>query len=289
MDDRNHDTWSDLQAFKSRQNSLREKFERRKKEREDILANSTTTGTDKVRQPTTTQTSVDSSNELYRSRATNSCNNSNKSSVVNSICTAITKNVANDQHDRDNHFRSEQLSSSSLIGHFSTATTSCHKFISDLKPTETIKDAVGLSTTNNENFSRESFQTAKSINDHRLPMNSILIDEIERKLLQCLCDSALKLPIDSQLLLTAIRKSIHLEKSAHLVVVNLLEKFVHQGWIQIVQDSLTTDGEMCVVVSSADQSKLIQFGQQSNANDRQKDCQEENISTKSTQRLVNCV
>lgn len=37
------DTWEDLQAVKSKRNSLREKLEKRKKERQDILGTTTLT------------------------------------------------------------------------------------------------------------------------------------------------------------------------------------------------------------------------------------------------------
>lgn len=61
--------------------------------------------------------------------------------------------------------------------------------------------------------------------------NIIDREEVENKLLSCLCDAALKLPVDSRCLLAAIRKFINLEKSDHLMIVNLLEKFAHQGKI----------------------------------------------------------
>ena len=38
------DTWSDIQALKSRQNSMRERLARRKKEREGLVANITGSG-----------------------------------------------------------------------------------------------------------------------------------------------------------------------------------------------------------------------------------------------------
>ena len=87
-------------------------------------------------------------------------------------------------------------------------------------------------------------------------------EEVENKLLSCLCDAALKLPVDSRCLLAAIRKFITLEKSDHLMIVNLLEKFAHQGLITTINDSFTSDGEACIIVSSADHSKLIQFAQE---------------------------
>lgn len=90
---------------------------------------------------------------------------------------------------------------------------------------------------------------------------TIAAEEVENKLLGCLCDAALKLPVDSRCLLAAIRKFINLEKSDHLMIANLLEKFAHQGLITTINDSLTSDGETCIIVSSADHSKLIQFAQ----------------------------
>lgn len=97
-------------------------------------------------------------------------------------------------------------------------------------------------------------------------ISTIDAEEVENKLLSCLCDAALKLPVDSRCLLAAIRKFITLEKSDHLMIVNLLEKFAHQGLITTIKDSLTSDGETCIIVSSADHSKLIQFAQEAVVN-----------------------
>lgn len=161
MDDRNQDTWSDLQAFKSRQNSLRVKLQRRKKQREHIVLGL-----------------VD--NEPVAERKENAA-------IVSRI-DCIT------EADR------------------------C----------------------------------------------SISIAQIEAKLLHGLCDAALKLPVDSRLLLTGIRKTFDsIEKTDHSMIVNLLEKFAHQGLIEVIKDSFTTDGETCIIVSTADHSKLIEFSQQS--------------------------
>jgi mRNA (2'-O-methyladenosine-N6-)-methyltransferase len=184
MDDRNQDTWSDLQAFKSRQNSLRVKLERRKKQREHIVSGFDT--------------------------------------------------------EPSGH---KENSGAVLLSNHLDAT-------------------IVVASNGEEEAERESRLTA----DHRLS-NGISIGQIEGKLLQCLCDAALNLPLDSRLLLSGIRKTIEgIEKTDHSVIVNLLEKFAHQGLIGVIKDSFTTDGETCMIVSSADHSKLIQFAEQPFAN-----------------------
>lgn len=122
----------------------------------------------------------------------------------------------------------------------------------------------GISSTHSS-ASQLNSSTVSSLSNHQSSTQSnviselINVEEVESKLLSCLCDAALKLPIDSRSLLAAIRKFITLEKSDHLMIVNLLEKFAHQGLINIINDSFTSDGETCIIVSSADHSKLIQF------------------------------
>ena len=134
-------------------------------------------------------------------------------------------------------------SSSSLSSQINSSSTAHHHFQS--------------STLNKDLNSDASFTTTTTT------LSSLInVEEVENKLLSCLCDAALKLPVDSRCLLAAIRKFLNLEKSDHLMIVNLLEKFEHQGLITTINDSSTSDGETCTIVSSADHSKLIQFAQE---------------------------
>lgn len=137
------------------------------------------------------------------------------------------------------------------------------------KELEDLVSGISTSTAHHSSTNSQLNASTASSNHHQASSNSALqspsfessinAEEVENKLLGCLCDAALKLPVDSRSLLAAIRKFINLEKSDHLMIVNLLEKFAHQGLITTINDSFTSDGETCIIVSSADHSKLIQF------------------------------
>jgi mRNA (2'-O-methyladenosine-N6-)-methyltransferase len=147
-----NDTWSDLQAFKRRQTSLREKMQRRKKEREDLLMGSQS----------------NSSSQSLQTLQTNQ----------NSIQTSI---------------------------------------------------------------------------------NQINCEEIERKLLQYLCDQNIKLPIDSNLLTTYVSKSCNIAENCHQLVKNLLQKFSLQDLI-VVKEGLKSETDIYLIITSLDHLKLISFG-----------------------------
>ncbi|RWS04063.1 N6-adenosine-methyltransferase subunit-like protein [Dinothrombium tinctorium] len=167
MCEKSSDTWSDIQAFKSRQISLREKRERRKKEREDIVLG-----------------------------------------IVCSQDSSISQTTSNLQNV-------------------------------DLNKSES-----------------EITETNKLIN----------IESVERKLLQCLCDVALKIPIDSRSLFTFVKKALNADESCdHKTIDSLLQKFALQGLITTVNDSFTTEGETCTIVSTVDHSKLIAFAHEVDA------------------------
>ena len=150
-----NDTWSDLQAFRERQSTFREKFQRRKREREGLVAS----------------------------------------------ITSSSKNQLN--------ISASQCSNSSL-------TPTCS----------------GL--------------------------NKINIEQLEQKLLQYLCDAALKLPIDSSTLMTNLSKSNQFEDNGHALIKSLLQKFSFQELI-VVEEILNSESESILVISSADHSKLITF------------------------------
>lgn len=76
---------------------------------------------------------------------------------------------------------------------------------------------------------------------------------IEYKLLLCLCD-AINLPTDSRNLVSTIVKSLH-KDVPHVIVENLLQKFATQELITI-NESFTPEGKSCLVVSSAEHTKL---------------------------------
>ncbi|KAG8201558.1 hypothetical protein JTE90_011232 [Oedothorax gibbosus] len=76
---------------------------------------------------------------------------------------------------------------------------------------------------------------------------------VEYKLLLCLCD-AINLPTDSQNLVSTIIKSLD-KDVPHLIVENLLQKFATQELITI-NESFTPEGKNCLVVSSAEHTKL---------------------------------
>ncbi|CAL1265656.1 unnamed protein product [Larinioides sclopetarius] len=76
---------------------------------------------------------------------------------------------------------------------------------------------------------------------------------IEHKLLLCLCD-AINLPTDSRNLVNMIVKSLNKEVS-HVVVGNLLQKFAAQELITVTE-SYTNEGKKCILVSSAEHTKL---------------------------------
>ncbi|XP_015929155.1 N(6)-adenosine-methyltransferase catalytic subunit METTL3 isoform X1 [Parasteatoda tepidariorum] len=76
---------------------------------------------------------------------------------------------------------------------------------------------------------------------------------VEYKLLMCLCD-AINLPTDSRNLVTTITKSLN-KDVPHLVVENLLQKFATQELITITESS-TNEGKNCLLVSSAEHTKL---------------------------------
>lgn len=76
---------------------------------------------------------------------------------------------------------------------------------------------------------------------------------VEYKLLLCLCD-AINLPTDSRNLVSTIIKSLNKEVP-HVIVENLLQKFAIQELITI-NESFTPEGKSCLVVSSAEHTKL---------------------------------
>lgn len=76
---------------------------------------------------------------------------------------------------------------------------------------------------------------------------------VEYKLLLCLCD-AINLPTDSRNLVSTIIKSLD-KDVPHLIVENLLQKFATQELIT-VNESFTPEGNSCLVVSSAEHTKL---------------------------------
>lgn len=76
---------------------------------------------------------------------------------------------------------------------------------------------------------------------------------VEYKLLLCLCD-AINLPTDSRNLVSTIIKSLN-KDVPHVIVENLLQKFATQELITI-NESLTPEGKSCLVVSSAEHTKL---------------------------------
>ncbi|XP_054719997.1 N6-adenosine-methyltransferase subunit METTL3-like [Uloborus diversus] len=76
---------------------------------------------------------------------------------------------------------------------------------------------------------------------------------VEYKLLLCLCD-AINLPTDSRNLVSTIIKSLN-KDVPHVVVENLLQKFAAQELITVAE-SFTPEGKKCLVVSSAEHTKL---------------------------------
>lgn len=115
--------------------------------------------------------------------------------------------------------------------------------------------------------------------------DAINLDLVECLLLLKLCDVALKLPIDSLSLQSSICKIRGLESTTKSLVENLLQKFAHQELISIEEPSqvagvhlqsapassqapsdaprkgvrLDDDHELCIYVTSADHSKLVEF------------------------------
>lgn len=181
MDQKSNDTWSDIQAFKMKQNSLREKMQRRKREREGLVA------------------------------GLSSANINNTPLMSNS--------------DSNAH----------------------------------------VTTSSSANLSET------------LNVNKINIDEVEKKLLQYLCDAALKLPIDSRSLTSSVSKICQLDFNGHEIIQNLLQKFAFQELIA-VEESITADSETCLVIQSADHSKLITFASEVGANVDNSDREEEDSS-----------
>jgi len=190
------DTWSDLQAHKSRQNSLRERFQKRKKEREEIL------------------------------------NNSNDLTVGQS--TVLSKVVA-----------TESRSSSPII----TVSSSSPREL----PSSLAKNgAVSAAATTPGGKSEQVI--SKDANVSLSETSSTFDHDVEKRLLFCLCDIALNLPIDSRALGALVAKSLNREASNE-TVENLLQKFSAQELISL-KEGFTPDGKTCLNVISAEHTKL---------------------------------
>ena len=87
------DTWSDIQALKSRQSSMRERLARRKKEREGLVAN--ITGQSQSATPASAPATSTSSAVSSAKKGINS-----KSSIcVSHYQTKVTKNMTKNCHD----------------------------------------------------------------------------------------------------------------------------------------------------------------------------------------------
>ncbi|RWS21884.1 N6-adenosine-methyltransferase subunit-like protein [Leptotrombidium deliense] len=106
--------------------------------------------------------------------------------------------------------------------------------------------------------------TAKALPTAELKIDIVLI---EKKLLQCLCDVALKIPIDSRILYSSVKKALNGSETEcdHKTIDSLLQKFSLQGLITTVKDSLTADGETCTIISNVDHSKVIAFAHEVDA------------------------
>ncbi|XP_077982444.1 N(6)-adenosine-methyltransferase catalytic subunit METTL3-like [Glandiceps talaboti] len=90
--------------------------------------------------------------------------------------------------------------------------------------------------------------------------------EIEKKLLEVLCDHALMLPTDSPSLQATVTKALNKEVSQG-TVESILQKFSAQELIEI-KDGGTPDGQTCVLVTSAEHSKLTAVSNQLNEKDK---------------------
>lgn len=173
------DTWNDIQALKLRQSSLRDKLQRRKKAREEIVQN------------------LDAVNPVNDSR-------SNSPVTTSSILPGGSAEAGKE-------------SSISLI-----ATSNIAPGTSEIKSDP----------------------------------------EAEKKLLACLCDVALNLPIDSRAITLAVNRSLGREVD-HQVLENLLQKFDTQELITI-EEGLAPDGQTCIIITSAEHTKLTAFSDELN-------------------------
>ncbi|XP_022654032.1 N6-adenosine-methyltransferase 70 kDa subunit-like [Varroa jacobsoni] len=83
--------------------------------------------------------------------------------------------------------------------------------------------------------------------------------EIEAKLLLCLLDVALDLPLDSRAIVAAVTRSLDDVKHVPQATVdNFLKKFAAQAFISI-KESKGSDGKECLSIISAEHSKLHAF------------------------------
>lgn len=109
--------------------------------------------------------------------------------------------------------------------------------------------------------------------------NNPNLELVECLLLLKLCDVALKLPIDSRVLQRSISRIKGLDKTSQSLVENLLQKFAHQELITIEEPSAAIlsrrkksqinigpnridnddDDDSCIYVTSADQTRLVEF------------------------------
>lgn len=83
------------------------------------------------------------------------------------------------------------------------------------------------------------------------------VEEVERRLLRCLLDVALDLPADSRRLQGVVSRSLGREVP-HLDLENLLHKLAAQELIG-VRESTTAEGEACLLVTSAEHTRLQAF------------------------------
>ncbi|XP_070574821.1 N(6)-adenosine-methyltransferase catalytic subunit METTL3-like [Ptychodera flava] len=90
--------------------------------------------------------------------------------------------------------------------------------------------------------------------------------EVEKRLLEVLCDHALMLPTDSPSLQMTVSKALNKEVT-QASVEEILRKFSAQELIEI-KDGGTPDGQACVIVTSAEDSKLTAVSNQLNEKDK---------------------
>ncbi|OQR71019.1 N6-adenosine-methyltransferase 70 kDa subunit-like [Tropilaelaps mercedesae] len=83
--------------------------------------------------------------------------------------------------------------------------------------------------------------------------------EIESKLLLCLLDVALDLPLDSRAVVAAVTRSLDdVKHVSQAIVENFLKKFAAQAFISI-KESKGSDGKECLSIISTEHSKLHAF------------------------------
>lgn len=211
------DTWKDIQEFKKRQSTLREKFQQRKKVREEIVQ---CLAADLPPPPPPVTVSL-------------SAAALSPASSVSSIRHAIVGDI-------------HHLGSGVGVG---TGQVSSPQ----QQPLATSSASVNTQSLNDLTLGNISVEVPQQ-KDEDTKKNFSLDPLVERRLLQCLCEVSLNLPTDSRALLSTVTKA--LQKDVLLLTVeNLLQKFAAQELINI-KEGLSADGKSCIVVTGAEHTKL---------------------------------